>query len=66
MVAAGERIERRRGGWGDEEARGRRHRSVGSRSLLIKGERLPAEVVGRRRRRRRRKRKDTENQSEGE
>lgn len=46
MVAAGERIERRRGGWGDEEARGRRHRSVGSRSLLIKGERLPAEVVG--------------------
>lgn len=46
MVAAGERIERRRGGWGDEEARGRRHRSVGSRSLLIKGERLSAEVVG--------------------
>lgn len=46
MVAAGERIERRRGGRGDEEARGRRHRSVGSRSLLIKGERLPAEVVG--------------------
>lgn len=45
-MAAGERIERRRGGWGDEEARGRRHRSVGSRSLLIKGERLPAEVVG--------------------
>lgn len=42
-MAAGERIERRRG---DEEARGRRHRSVGSRSLLIKGERLPAEVVG--------------------
>lgn len=44
MVAAGERIERRRGGWGDEEARGRRHRSVGSRSLLIKGERLAAGV----------------------
>lgn len=35
------------GGWGDEEDGGRRRwRSGGSRSLLIKGERLPAEVVG--------------------
>lgn len=34
------------GRWGDEEDEGMRQRSEGSRSLVIKGERLPAEVVG--------------------